>query len=301
VPHLALTVAIALALVCVATLIFFVGHMAQRINVDVVIELVSKDVRSAIRRLTSVHRGASTHPSAFWEQASIVSDSRRGYLQDLDTESLACWAAEHRTTIRLLVRTGDYVFPGAPIALMIPTAEGVEIAIRQATVLTAQRASPVDIEYSIRQLVEVAVRALSPGINDPHTAISVIDRLGAALCDIVPLYLPAQVILHSGKACLEIPSVHYDGLTDAMFHLIRQNARGSAAVLIRMLEVLTAVAGCERDPQRLRALARHASLVMSDAERDISAVGDLDDVHQSLHRFTIMAKFGPTSRTLAVS
>jgi uncharacterized membrane protein len=207
VPHLSLTVAIALALVCVATLIFFVGHMAQRINVDVVIELVSKDVRSAIRRLTSVSRGPPADPGICWEQASIVCDSRRGYLQDLDADALAGWAAEHQTVIKLLVRIGDYVFPGAPIALVTPSAPGVELAIRQATVLKAQRASPVDIEYTIRQLVEVAVRALSPGINVPHTAISVIDRLGAALCDVVPLYLPAEVVLHSGKPCLEIPNV----------------------------------------------------------------------------------------------
>ncbi len=75
-----------------------------------------------------------------------------------------------------------------------------------------------------------------------------------------------------------MPAVDYDGLVDAMFHLIRQNAAGSAAVLIRMLEVLTSVAGCERDPTRLAVLQRHADLILGDAERDVATPADLADL-----------------------
>ena len=66
--------------------------------------------------------------------------------------------------------------------------------------------SSADLEFAVRQLVEVAVRALSPGINDPHTAISVLDRLGAALCDIVPLYLPTGVWLRDGGPLWSSPA-----------------------------------------------------------------------------------------------
>ena len=66
--------------------------------------------------------------------------------------------------------------------------------------------------------MRVAVRALSPGINDPHTAISVLDRLGAALCDVAPLHLSTGVSLREGRLALVVPSVSYDGLTDTMFH-----------------------------------------------------------------------------------
>ena len=131
------------------------------------------------------------------------------------------------------------------------------------------------MEFAIRQLVEVAVRALSPGINDPHTAMSVLDRLGAALCDAVPLHLASGVTLRDGKPAFVRPGIDYDGLVDGMFHLIRQNAAGSAAVLIRMMEVLTSIAGCERDPSRLAVLQRHADLVRGDAERDIDTPSDL--------------------------
>ena len=248
VPNLALSIGILLAFVCVGTLVFFVGHMAGRINVDTVVDLVSGDVRIAIRSLMHAQPQPEPPPAAFWHGASAIADDRSGYLQQLDEGRLADWAAAHGTAIRLLVRPGDYVFPGATIAAITKPVETAGQAIRDATALGTERASTSDLEFAIRQLVEVAVRALSPGINDPHTAIGVLDRLGAALCDAVPLHLGTGVTLRAGHPVLVRPGTSYDGLADAMFHLIRQNAAGSAAVLIRMMEVLIATAGCERDP-----------------------------------------------------
>ena len=88
-PNLALSVAILLAFVCVATLVYFVGHMASRINVDTVIELVSEDVHAAIQRLTTDTRQPSPPPRSFWIDATPVPNARRGYLQQLDEDGLA--------------------------------------------------------------------------------------------------------------------------------------------------------------------------------------------------------------------
>ncbi len=280
VPHLALSVGIMLALVCVGTLVFFVGHMAGRINVDTVIELVSEDIRSAIQRLTSPEPQPATTDPVMSESAVPIVDMRRGYLQQLHAEGLAEWAAKKGTVLRLLVRPGDFVFPGAPIALMDPAVEGADAAITAATALGSMRVSSADLEFAVRQLVEVAVRALSPGINDPHTAMTVLDRLGAALCDIVPVHLNSGVWIRDNRVTLVVPAVDYDGLTDEMFHMIRQNAAGAPAVLIRLLEVLTAVAGCEHDPTRIAAIRRHAGLVLADAEQGVANPADLDDVRK---------------------
>jgi uncharacterized membrane protein len=293
VPHLSLSVGILLALVCVGTLVFFVGHMAGRINVDTVIELVAEDVRSAIQRLMTTATQPLPPSSVYWRDAQPIIDFRRGYLQQLDGGGLADWAAQHGTAIRLLVRPGDYIFPGAPIALITPVAEGADIAIRRATALGPERVSSADLEFAIRQLVEVAVRALSPGINDPHTAMSVVDRLGAALCDLVALRFPSGVLMRDDRLALVVPSINYDGLADAMFHMIRQNAAGSAAVLIRLLEVLTSIVSCEPDPARIQTLQRHADLVMSDAERDVTTPPDLQDVRNRHLRFQTMRGEGP--------
>jgi uncharacterized membrane protein len=278
VPHLALGVGILLAFLCVATLVYFVGHVAGRINVDTVIELVSEDAQTAIRRLATDERAAPALDPC-WNGEPII-DERRGYLQQLDADGLADWAAAHKTAIRLLVRPGDYVFPGAPIALADPPVEGIEAAIANATALGHQRGSAADLEFAVRQMVEVAVRALSPGINDPHTAISVVDRLGAALCEIAPLSLPPGVFRRDDVPVLLVPAVEYDGLVDTMFHMIRQNAAGNPPLLIRLLEVLAAVASCERDPARLKTLRRHADLALGDAERSIGNPSDVEDARR---------------------
>jgi uncharacterized membrane protein len=293
IPHLALSLGILLAFVCVATLVFFVGHMAGRINVDTVVDLVSGEVQSAVRRLMVTEAQPEPPPAAFWAGATCITDARRGYLQHLDEDGLADWAAGHDTAIRLLVRPGDFVFPGAAIAVLTKPVEGAGAAIRNATALGGQRVSASDLEFAIRQLVEVAVRALSPGINDPHTAMSVLDRLGAALCDAVPSHLSTGVILRQGRPALVRPCVNYDGLTDSMFHMIRQNAAGSPAVLMRMLEVLTAVAGYERNPARLTALQRHADLVLADGERNIGARADLAELRERHRQFGLAREDGP--------
>lgn len=292
VPHLALSIGLLLAFVCVATLVFFVDHMANRINVDTVIELVSKDVYSAVQRLTTEVEQPALPSADFWLNAIPVTDQRRGYLQQLDAEGLADWAAAHKTAIRLLVRPGEYIFPGAPIALVFPPVDGAADAIREATALGPKRVSSVDLEFAVDQLVEVAVRALSPGINDPHTAISVLNRLGAALCDVAPLKLPTGIYLRDGRLRLVIPSVDYDGLVDSMFHMIRQNGASSPAVLIRELEVLSAVISCEHDPMRVKALQRHADLTLGDADRNIRNLADLEDVHRRYQRLVAVRQQG---------
>ncbi len=129
VPHLSLSVGILLAFVCVGTLVFFVGHMAGRINVDTVIELVSEDIRAAVARQLLEAPPPAAPAALDWREADAVRDPRRGYLQQLDEDGLADWAAAQGTTVRMLVRPGDFVFPGDAIAAAMPAAEGAAAAV----------------------------------------------------------------------------------------------------------------------------------------------------------------------------
>ena len=123
--------------------------------------------------------------------------------------------------------------------------------------------------------------------------MSVIDRFGAALCELSPLHLPTAALLHEGYPVGVIPNADYGGLADAMFHMIRQNGTGSTAVLIRMLDVLTQVVSCESDPSRRAVLQRHADLVLGDAKRNISTPEDLKDITRRHSRFVAMKNHGP--------
>ena len=292
VPHLSLTIAILLAFVCVAMLVWFVAHMAGRINVDTVIDLVSTDVHDAVQRLTTKAESPDPPPDAFWRDAAVIEDPRYGYLQELDAEGLADWAAANDTAIRLLARPGHYIFPGAPVALVTPPRDDAKDAVTRMTALGQARISSADLEFAVRQLEEVAVRALSSGINDPHTAINVLDRMGTALCQLVPLRLPTGAYKRNGRTVLVVPDFDYDGLTDSMFHMIRQNAAHVPAVLIRILEILTAVASCEKDSGRLDTLQRHANLVLATAARSVSSASDRADVRARHEDFMIMRSKG---------
>lgn len=285
IPHLSMSVAIALALLCVALLIYFVGHIAGRLNVDTVIGLVGGDLQEALRSIEPEEKESQELLPQDWSDAAPVPCTQAGYLQQLDTSGLVHWAEKRNVQIRLLVRPGHYVFPGATVALVRPETKEAVQAIRSALVLGPERTSSADLECAIRQLVEVAMRALSPGINDPFTAVSVIDRLGTALCELVPIRLPTGQYLSEGRLVLTVPTFDYDGLADAMFHPLRQSAAGHALVLIRILEVLRAVAGCERDVARHATLRRHADLMLADGERTITNCADLADLRLRYHAF----------------
>ncbi len=291
-PHVSLSIAILLAFLCVGTLVFFVGHMAGRISVETVINLVSLDMQTIMRTLTAAETHHPAPRNEFWRAGVPVRSEESGYLQELDSEGLADWAAERGTALRLLPRVGSYVYPGATVAIATLDVEGAQEAVRNAIALGPAQTASANPEFTVGQLVEVAVRALSPGINDPNTAKAVLDRLGGALCELVPRRLPTGVLTRGGRVALVVSVVDYGMLTDAMFGLIRQNAAGSAAVLKHLLEVLTAAVGCERDPSRAAALRRHACLALADAERSVENADDLAGIRRSFAMFEITRKDG---------
>jgi len=284
-PHVSLSIAILLAFLCVGVLVFFVGHMAGRISVETVIDLVSQEMQATMHMLTAAKTHDPAPPHEFWRAGVPIRSDKAGYLQELDSAGLADWAAEHGTALRLLPRVGSYVYPGATVGVMTRPVDGAQEAVRNAAALGPARTASANPEFTVGQLVEVAVRALSPGINDPNTAKAVLDRLGAVLCDLAPRQLPTGVLMRGGRVALVVPVVDYGMLTEAMFGLIRQNAAGSAAVLKHLLEVLTAVAGCERDPGRAAVLRRHAGLALADAERSVENTDDLADIRRSFAIF----------------
>jgi uncharacterized membrane protein len=296
-PHLSLSVAILLAFVCVGTLVWFVGHMASRINVDTVISLVSVDLARVVQRMAADDALSPPPPESYWRGAQPVQDDRCGYLHQLDEDGLADWAAAHGTAVQLLVKPGDYIFPGAPVALVNPPAKGAGRAIRAASELALSRSSPADVEFAARQIVEMAVRALSPGVNDPNTACSALDHLGAALCRIASLQLPTGVYTRDARVVLMVPRVDYAEIVATMFHKIRQNAEGNAAVLSRMLKVLSAVASCEREPTRVATLQEHADLVLADAVRTGLGPADVAYIRARHADFEAMCDSGARMRS----
>lgn len=289
VPALGVTLGLVLAATCVALLIYFIHHVASRINVDTVIDLVHDDVVEDMERLTLDTACPVTVDDVDWETATPVCLAHQGYLQQVDMSALADWAAEHHCVVKLLKRPGEFVYPHVPFALTSTAVESAEAALWSRIALSRQGGSPADFTFPIAQLVEVAVRALSPGINDPRTAVSVLNRLGAALAWLSRRHLDDGVRQRDGVVRLRVRAVDYRELVAVMFDMIRQNAGSSPSVLVHLLNVLGAVAEVERRPERVEVLKEHARLARDQGDGQFVNPHDREALEKAYVAFLAIA------------
>jgi uncharacterized membrane protein len=175
---------------------------------------------------------------------------------------------------------------GNSLALAWPRAQvtpGLGPAVNDTFILGAQRTAVQDIEFAIEQLVEVALRALSPGINDPFTAINCIDRLGAAVCELCDRALPSPARYdESGRLRVLARSVSFRGVVDTAFNQIRQSAWANVSVTIRLLETLAVIAARTVNETQRAALQRQAEMIVRGSLEAIVEEQDRADVMRRL-------------------
>jgi uncharacterized membrane protein len=142
-----------------------------------------------------------------------------------------------------------------------------------------------DVEFAVEQIAQIGLRALSPGFNDPFTAIHCLDWLGAGLARIAQEDLPSALRYDAGGALRVVTPVStFAGLCDASFHQMRQAGKGHASVMIRLLEVIGDVAGRLRTDEQREALRGHARLVHEDAQAALPSAHDRADVESRYRR-----------------
>lgn len=244
-PHVAITVASALAIGCLFALLFHVNKLARSIISDTMVNDVAESLDQAITRLpmesNSQERERLPRPDHRLRRALEL--TRSGYVQLVDYSSLCALASRHDLLITLNIRPGQFALRGSEYGALhasAPVEDDVIYRAGQAIVLGLERTPTQDIEYSIRQLVEVGVRALSPGINDPFTAVAVINRLAAALASLANRCVRETHLRdNAGVVRVVAPAVDYSGLVDAAFHQIRQSAHSQVRVLIELARRLT--------------------------------------------------------------
>jgi uncharacterized membrane protein len=223
-------------------------------------------------------------PADFERDARAFSTQQDGYVQAVDGERLLALASEHDLVIRLERRPGHYVLAGATLARVWPgerAGDRLAAEIEAAFVRGEQRTPAQDLEFAVNQLVEVAVRALSPGVNDPFTAITCIDRLGSALSRLARRAVPSP-FRHDEANVLRVVAypTSFPAVVDAAFNQIRQYGRSSAAVTIRLLEVIAEVAGVVTEPDDRAALRRHAAMIERGSREGLAEEDDRGDVEE---------------------
>lgn len=269
VPALSLVVAVALALASLGVLIYFIHHVSASIQASTLIAVVGTDIDSAVETLFPEEIGNETEEDDDLDAATPDGDGTRvlacavGYVQAIDLDGLMTLACERDLQIRLGCRPGDRVVPEVAVATVWQDSDDdVAQAVNRALIVGTHRTPVQDLEFSIDQLVEIAVRALSPGINDPFTAMTCIDRLTASLCMLARRRIPSPVRRdEDGRVRVIARPWTFRGAIDAAFDQIRQNARGNAAVSIRLLEGLGLLASHVWRPDDRDAVRRQVEMV----------------------------------------
>ncbi len=285
IPPTAVAVSILLVLGCFVLLIYFLHHTAQYMQADYVLARVNTELCAAIPAGFPEAGSVEEPDRPAWadeDEGDILAARTSGYIQAVDTSRLLKIACRENLRLRLDVRPGHYVISGGPIGRIRPEgASNSDCAaeIADAIVIGSVRTAAQDLEFSIKAMVEIALRALSPGINDTYTAIAAIDQLGGALADAMKRSAPPHCFADGeGTVRLVRDRVDFEGLLDAAYNPIRQNLSGNVSGIIRLIDVVGELAPFVREELHKQALLRHLDMTVSLAKRTVLGERDSADV-----------------------
>lgn len=245
VPSIAVLVGAMLSLVGVAFLIHFIHHTATAIQVSSIVATVATETEEAIARAypgtDSDLRPEVPIPAGPW---IAVAAPKTGYVQRLDEDALAVVAVDLHTVLRLERRVGDFVVASAPLVWIRGAREPdekVRARIMRAISIGRQRTVEQDPAWGLRQIADIAARALSPGINDPTTAITCVQYLGALLGRLARVRLPNGQTFVDRELRLVVPATPYAEMLSVALDDVRHSASGHPAVLAALFDCLEGV------------------------------------------------------------
>ncbi|MBD2090219.1 DUF2254 domain-containing protein [Microcoleus sp. FACHB-1515] len=293
VPQLSVTIGIGLAIVSVLVLIYFIHHASTIIQAAHVIEGASQEFDRAIDRLFPEQIGQRAQhdqkpikgiPNDFEARSTSAFSLHKGYLQAIDDDELMQIACQADVLLWLKTQPGRYLIEGSPIALIYPKehySPALTKRINQALIFGKERTEQQDIAFPIEQLVEIALRAISPAVNDPFTAIRCIDRLGAGFSQLVQRDWPSPYRydkLHQLRVIAE--PIKLESLFDRAFSPIRQYAQSDSAVTLHLLDAIALIALHTKTPNQKRILRHHAAMIWRGSQQGLSEECDRADVEQ---------------------
>ena len=289
VPHLSVTVALALTAIDLGVLIYFIHHTATAIQLPEVIASIARDLAGAVDgEMTpspgdaDLVNGASADilQARLDRAGRVVTAPASGYLRFVRHATLVRIAAECDAVIRLHYRPGHFLVQGHPMATVWPPEVAGTIGRRLEGVhITGPlRTLSQDIAFGIDQLVEIAIRALSPAVNDTFTAMACIDWLGDSLCRIAVEWHPHSYHRDRGGVIrlITVP-VSYERLVQRSFDKVRQAADGMPAVLIRQLDALSKIMAVA-PAGRSQVLLDQAAMIQRVSQRSVPEPADQADI-----------------------
>ncbi|NNC93390.1 MAG: DUF2254 domain-containing protein [Acidimicrobiia bacterium] len=287
-PRVAVTGALVLAFASVGMLVFYIQHISNSIRIDTIMQRVEDRTLAA---LDSLHPQGTDRPGPVATvpdppaNALMLTATRSGYVQEYYADRLLQRAADHNAIMTLDHPIGHHVVRGRPVARVwslddtspVPTDVWAEVGI----VTRAERVIERDVAFGIRQMVDIAIKAIGPSINDPYTATQAVQHLSVLLVEIAARNLQRQVLSDTqGIARVFIPVSDFANYLDLVCSHVRQEAAGRPRVMVALLRLLEDVAAITTDPAHTRAVAHQIHLILIDARREIAQEADLEELER---------------------
>ncbi len=285
VPSLAVFFGFVLAVGGVGALVFFIHHIASSIQASSIIASVAQETIVAIDRLFPEKLGQRPEedddgqmprpvPGRSWRS---VPANESGYIQHVNNTALLALARDRKTIVWMERGIGEFVVQNTPLvslALEAPPDPETIAALRTAFSISRHRTVEQDAAFGIRQIVDVALKALSPGINDHTTAVMCVDYLTAILARLASRQIPSSQRYEEGELRVIARGPSYESLLALSFDQIRSSSKGNAAMILRLLGALQTLADMTTGPHRRRALREQVRWIAELVERSVESGHD---------------------------
>jgi uncharacterized membrane protein len=299
VPLLAVFGAVLLALVSIGFLIFFIHHTAASIQASYLLNAITDETLAAVdvlfpepvEEVDEADDAPDDLSGTSWFGVSAVAV---GYLQSIDHRALMKFAEEREVTFGIRCEVGQFVMSGTTLLLSgRPLDDAAAARIRAMFVIGDFRTVEQDASFGIRQMVDIAMKALSPGVNDTSTAISCLDYLGAILARLGQRKMESPFRQTKGPSRVLAPAPQFSDYAAKSFDEVRLSAKGNVAVLLKLLRVIRDVGLMIPHRGRRGVLLTHARLVREDAAETVRSSYDRGRIDDEMAALRDALKLSP--------
>jgi len=305
VPSLAVLGGIILAFVGIGFLIYFIHHIATSVQAAYIIAGVAGETRHAVDHLFPERLGEEPAEDVVEPVPALLEDRtafpvparHTGYIQSVDIDALLAFARERQLVVRMEQGIGDFAIEDVTLVSLLPRGSS-KLMVDTATIeqlnaayaVGRQRTIVQDAAFGIRQIVDVAVRALSPGINDTTTAVLCVDHLAAILVRLAQRHLESPYRYERTELRVIACGSTFADLLSGAFDEIRRNGAGHVTVSDRLIQALNHLTVVTTGRQRRQALLDQALALQEAIQRSICAPAEREELTRACHKLEAMLR-----------
>lgn len=290
VPSLAVFLSVALAVVAIGFFIFFIHHISSSIQASDITAEITRETLDVVSQVFPERYFDDKHDSPpedmekrEWHSIPV---KVMGYIQTINLDALIALAEEHEVILKMDRGVGDFVAPHLPM-LSFSGADSFKgtatQSLEQLYAVDTSRTIEQDPRFGIRQLVDIAIKALSPGINDTTTAVTCIQHLSVILAHIAQRQMPSP--LHrDGRGSLRViaKEPEFGHFVALAFNQIIENAEGNTEILVRLLDAIAQIAVATRSTYRRNDLNKWVATIDEVAQRSAKSSHAMHEIKEHI-------------------